>query len=58
MRAWRLYARSPAALLGAALVLAVAAMGLLAPLLYPDDPLGLAGGAFLLTVDEALRLLC
>jgi peptide/nickel transport system permease protein len=43
MRAWRLYARSPAALLGALLVLAVAAMGLAAPLLYPDDPLGLAG---------------
>ena len=41
--AWRLYLRSPAAVLGAALVLAVAAMGLLAPLLYPDDPLGLAG---------------
>ena len=43
MRAWRLYARSPAALLGALLVLAVAVMGLAAPLLYPDDPLGLAG---------------
>jgi peptide/nickel transport system permease protein len=43
MRAWRLYARSPAALLGALLVLAVAAMGLAAPFLYPDDPLGLAG---------------
>ena len=37
MRAWRLYARSPAALLGALLVLAVAAMGLAAPFLYPDD---------------------
>lgn len=43
MRAWRLYARSPSALFGALLVLAVAAMGLAAPLLYPDDPLGLAG---------------
>lgn len=43
MRAWRLYARSPSALFGALLVLAVAAMGLVAPLLYPDDPLGLAG---------------
>jgi peptide/nickel transport system permease protein len=43
MRAWRLYARSPAALLGALLVLAVAAMGLAAPFVYPDDPLGLAG---------------
>ncbi len=41
--AWRLYLRSPAAVFGAALVLAVAAMGLLAPFLYPDDPLGLAG---------------
>jgi peptide/nickel transport system permease protein len=43
VRAWRLYLRSPAAVLGALLVLAVAAMGLLAPVLYPDDPLGLAG---------------
>jgi peptide/nickel transport system permease protein len=43
MRTWRLYLLSPAAVLGALLVLAVAAMGLLAPLLYPDDPLGLAG---------------
>lgn len=43
MRAWRLYLRSPAAVLGALLVLAVAAMGLLAPFLYPGDPLGLAG---------------
>lgn len=43
MNAWRLYLRSPAAVLGGLLVLAVAAMGLLAPLLYPEDPLGLAG---------------
>jgi peptide/nickel transport system permease protein len=43
MGAWRLFFRSPAAVLGALLVLAVAAMGLLAPVLYPDDPLGLAG---------------
>jgi peptide/nickel transport system permease protein len=43
MRAWRLYARSPAALLGALLILAVVAMGFAAPFLYPDDPLGLAG---------------
>ncbi len=43
MSAWRLYARSPAAVLGALLVLAVVAMGLLAPFLYPDDPFGLAG---------------
>ncbi|GAA0575707.1 ABC transporter permease [Craurococcus roseus] len=43
MNPWRLYLRSPTAVLGALLVLAVAAMGLLAPLLYPDDPLGLAG---------------
>ncbi|HEX8681296.1 MAG TPA: ABC transporter permease, partial [Ardenticatenaceae bacterium] len=35
--------RSPAALLGALLVLAVVAMGFAAPFLYPDDPLGLAG---------------
>ena len=43
MRTWRLYLRSPVAVLGALLVSAVAAMGLLAPFLYPDDPLGLAG---------------
>lgn len=43
MRVWRLYARSPAALFGALLVLAVAAMGAAAPFVYPDDPLGLAG---------------
>jgi peptide/nickel transport system permease protein len=43
LRAWRLYLRSPAAVLGAVLVLLVAGMGLVAPFLYPDDPLGLAG---------------
>lgn len=43
MQFLRAYARNPAALIGAALVLAVLAMGLLAPLLYPGDPLSLAG---------------
>lgn len=43
MRALRAYARSPAGLIGAALVLAVIAMAALAPLFYPGDPLGLAG---------------
>lgn len=43
MRALRAYARSPAGMIGAALVLAVVAMALLAPALYPGDPLGLAG---------------
>ena len=37
------YLRNPVAVLGAALVLAVLAMGLAAPLLFPGDPLGLAG---------------
>jgi peptide/nickel transport system permease protein len=42
-RALLAYLRNPAALLGAVLVLAVLAMGLAAPLLFPNDPLGLAG---------------
>jgi len=42
-RALLAYIRNPAAVLGAALVLAVLAMGLAAPLLFPNDPLGLAG---------------
>ena len=39
----RAYAKSPAAVVGAVLVLAVLVMALLAPVLYPNDPLGLAG---------------
>ncbi|WP_353212128.1 ABC transporter permease [Rhodovarius sp.] len=42
-RALLAYIRNPAAVLGALLVLAVLAMGLAAPLLFPNDPLGLAG---------------
>ena len=42
-RALLAYLRNPASVLGAALVLAVLAMGLAAPLLFPNDPLGLAG---------------
>ena len=37
------YLRNPAAVLGALLVLTVLGMGLAAPLLFPADPLGLAG---------------
>jgi peptide/nickel transport system permease protein len=43
MRALRAYLRSPAAVIGSLLVLAVVGMALLAPLLFPADPLGLAG---------------
>jgi peptide/nickel transport system permease protein len=43
MRAVRAYFRSPAAIVGSLLVLALLVMGLTAPLLYPNDPLGLAG---------------
>jgi len=42
-RALLAYLRNPASVLGAVLVLAVLAMGLAAPLLFPNDPLGLAG---------------
>lgn len=42
-RALLAYGRNPAAVLGAVLVLAVLGMGLAAPLLFPNDPLGLAG---------------
>jgi len=43
MRAVRAYFRSPAAVVGSLLVLALLVMGLTAPLLFPNDPLGLAG---------------
>ncbi len=43
MAALRRYARNPAALLGAVLLLLVIAVALSAPLLFPKDPLGLAG---------------
>jgi len=43
MRALKAFFRSPPAVIGLLLVLAVVAMGLAAPLLYPNDPLGLAG---------------
>lgn len=42
-RAVLAYLRNPAAVLGAALVLAVLGMGLAAPFVFPNDPLGLAG---------------
>jgi len=42
-RALLAYLRNPASVLGAVLVLAVLAMGLATPLLFPNDPLGLAG---------------
>jgi peptide/nickel transport system permease protein len=37
------FARSPSALLGTGLLIAVLAMALLAPVVFPKDPLGLAG---------------
>lgn len=43
MRAVRAYFRSPAAVVGCVLVLALLVMGLTAPVLFPADPLGLAG---------------
>ncbi len=43
MGALRRYARNPAALLGLALLLLVLGAALSAPLLFPADPLGLAG---------------
>ena len=43
MRALKAYARSPAALIGSAILLALLVMGLGASWFYPNDPLGLAG---------------
>ena len=43
MRALKAYLRSPAALIGSAILLGVLFMGLGAPFFYPQDPLGLAG---------------
>jgi peptide/nickel transport system permease protein len=43
MRAFKAYFRSPAAVIGSIIVLAVAGMALTAPLVFPNDPLGLAG---------------
>jgi peptide/nickel transport system permease protein len=43
MRALKAYLRSPAALIGTAILLVVLAMGLGATFFYPADPLGLAG---------------
>jgi peptide/nickel transport system permease protein len=43
MRPLRAFLRSPAALFGSVIVLAVVIMALAAPFLYPQDPLGLAG---------------
>lgn len=43
MRTLKAYARSPAALVGSAILLALLVMGLGASWFYPDDPLGLAG---------------
>ncbi|RVT97041.1 ABC transporter permease [Rhodovarius crocodyli] len=43
MRALKAFFRSPPAIIGLLLVLAVVVMGLVAPVLYPNDPLGLAG---------------
>lgn len=43
MRAFKAYMRSPSALIGTAIVLAVFVMGIGASTFYPNDPLGLAG---------------
>jgi peptide/nickel transport system permease protein len=43
MRALKAYARSPSALIGSAILLALLVMGLGASWFYPNDPLGLAG---------------
>lgn len=43
MRALNAYLRSPAALIGSAILLAVLVMGVGASWFYPNDPLGLAG---------------
>ena len=43
MRALKAYGRSPAALIGTAILLAVVVMGVGASWFYPNDPLGLAG---------------
>ena len=43
MRFLRLYARNPAAVIGLVLLTVVLAMALAAPILFPRDPLGLAG---------------
>ena len=43
MRALKAYTRSPAALIGSAILLVLLAMGLGASWFYPNDPLGLAG---------------
>lgn len=43
MAALKRYARNPAAVVGLALLALVLALALLAPLLFPNDPLGLAG---------------
>lgn len=43
MRALKAYLRSPPALIGSAILLAVLFMGLTAQWFYPNDPLGLAG---------------
>ncbi len=43
MRALKAYCRSPAALIGTAILLAVVVMGVGATFFYPNDPLGLAG---------------
>ena len=43
MRALKAYARSPSALIGSAILVALLVMGLGASWFYPNDPLGLAG---------------
>lgn len=46
MQFWRRYRRNPVSVLGLAIVFLVAAMGISAPWLFPDDPLSIAGPAY------------
>lgn len=50
---WRLYARSPAALVGLALLILVIAMAMTAGFLFPKNPLGLAGPPLIWPFQDA-----
>lgn len=53
MTFWRLYARSPAALVGLALLILVIAMAMTAGFLFPKNPLGLAGPPLIWPFQDA-----
>lgn len=50
---WRLYARSPAALVGLVLLIVVIAMAMSAGFLFPKNPLGLAGPPLIWPFQDA-----